>query len=259
MTFPSSGSDFLDNEKDELLYRNMVEIAKSGGYSSLEKSLIYGCYVHVLQDNYADYVAQPSIFGYGNNFLDAKYGGDYILYDAESLYEMFFAVTSIPNQSDWNRIINKVFDDKFNFLKEGSVSLETYKTFLEADVLIDIAGNGKYDAIEGLCSALNQQQNVTSFNYEGMKPFIHMWGIILYELYKVLGENKINKHITAISKNEKEQITKMVNNALSTMSFRTPEEKETQVKVWKRIVGKSFMTKREAFTMMGFLRKIVEK
>ena len=94
----------------------------------------------------------------------------------------------------------------------------------------------------------------TSTKYYSMN-ISHAVTIILYELYKVLGENKINKHIIAISKNEKEQINKMVNNALSTMSFRTPEEKETQVKVWKRIVGKSFMTKREAFALIGYFKK----
>ncbi len=182
MTFPSS-SYFFNSAKEESPYKNMVTIAKSGSYSSLEKALIYGCYTHILQDNYADYVAQPSLFGYGNNFVDTKYDGNYILYDAESLYEMFFGATSIPTQTDWNRVINKVFDDKFNILKNGSILLETYKTFLEADVIIDAAGNGKYDAIEGLCSALNQQLNINTFTYEGMKPFIHIWNILLYEIY----------------------------------------------------------------------------
>ena len=49
---------------------------------------------------------------------------------------------------------------------------------------------------------------------------------------------------------------KMLNNVLSKMDFTTPEKKETQRIVWKRMIGKSFLTKREAFALMGFLRKI---
>ena len=39
------------------------------------------------------------------------------------------------------------------------------------------------------------------------------------------------------------------------MEFRTPEEKATQRTLWRRMVGKSFMTNREAMALMGFLRK----
>jgi tRNA C32,U32 (ribose-2'-O)-methylase TrmJ len=40
------------------------------------------------------------------------------------------------------------------------------------------------------------------------------------------------------------------------MDFSTAKKKETQIKVWKRMITKSFMTKREAFALMGFLKKI---
>ena len=43
---------------------------------------------------------------------------------------------------------------------------------------------------------------------------------------------------------------------LGKMEFQTPEKKDTQRKIWKRIIGKSFMTKREAFALIGFLKKI---
>ena len=45
--------------------------------------------------------------------------------------------------------------------------------------------------------------------------------------------------------------------SLDKMEFATPQDRETQEKVWKRIVGKSFMSKREAFALMGFLRKLL--
>ncbi|MBS3097169.1 hypothetical protein J4209_00070 [Candidatus Woesearchaeota archaeon] len=37
---------------------------------------------------------------------------------------------------------------------------------------------------------------------------------------------------------------------------RTKEKKETQRIIWKRLIGKAFLTKREAFALLGFLRKL---
>jgi len=51
----------------------------------------------------------------------------------------------------------------------------------------------------------------------------------------------------------------MVNDALDSMVFETKERKETQKTLWKRIVGKSFMTRREAYALMGFLKKILQR
>ncbi|MFQ5474875.1 MAG: RNA methyltransferase [Candidatus Nanoarchaeia archaeon] len=89
----------------------------------------------------------------------------------------------------------------------------------------------------------------------------HATTIILYELFKKkskeLGKEAIGENITAISQAEKGQILKMVDSILDRMEFATPKDKETQQKVWKRLVGKSFMTKREAYALMGFLRKLL--
>jgi TrmH family RNA methyltransferase len=80
----------------------------------------------------------------------------------------------------------------------------------------------------------------------------HSVAVVLYELSK---ESHIS-HIIPASKKEKEQIMKMLNKALDKMQFATKEKKQTQIKVWKRMIGKSFLTKREAFALMGFLKKI---
>ena len=82
----------------------------------------------------------------------------------------------------------------------------------------------------------------------------HSVAVILYELSK--NNNKIN--ITPISFAEKKQIMKMLDKALGKMHFATKEKKQTQKMVWKKIVGKTFMSKREAYALMGFLRKVME-
>jgi len=87
----------------------------------------------------------------------------------------------------------------------------------------------------------------------------HAVTILLYELAK----NKIQKTITTqfifASKTEKNQILKMLSQILNKITFTTKEKKQTQKIVWKRIFAKAFLTKREAYAVMGFLRKFLEK
>lgn len=87
----------------------------------------------------------------------------------------------------------------------------------------------------------------------------HAVAIILYEIYDAIGQNKVMSHITPIGKPEKDQILKMYDEILDSMDWVTKEKKETQQKLWKRIMGKAMLTKRESFAVMGFLRKILGK
>ncbi len=84
----------------------------------------------------------------------------------------------------------------------------------------------------------------------------HATSIILYELFKKSGKEKISDHINFATKKDKEIILKHVNKVLDRIEFSTKEKKETQKIVWKRIVGKAMLTKREAFALIGFLKKI---
>ncbi|MBR9692237.1 RNA methyltransferase [Candidatus Woesearchaeota archaeon] len=80
----------------------------------------------------------------------------------------------------------------------------------------------------------------------------HSVAILLYELSK---ENH-TAHIIPASKADKAQILKLLNKTLNKMSFATASKKQTQKTIWKRILGKSFLTKREAFALMGFFKKL---
>jgi len=80
----------------------------------------------------------------------------------------------------------------------------------------------------------------------------HSVTIILYEL-----ANKTStEHIKLASKAEKDQIMKHINNIINKLTFTTPSKKQTQKTIWKRIFSKSFLTKREAFAVIGFLKKL---
>lgn len=86
----------------------------------------------------------------------------------------------------------------------------------------------------------------------------HALSIILYELFKKSNTEKSDSHINFADKTEKAIIIKYFNKVLDKMEFSTKEKKETQKIVWKRVIGKAMLTKREAFSIMGFLRKLVK-
>ena len=87
----------------------------------------------------------------------------------------------------------------------------------------------------------------------------HAVAVILYELHKLFSEKTSTSHITPIGKSEKDQITRMFDEVFDGMRWETKEKKETQQKLWKKIVGKSMLTKREAYGVMGFLRKVIQQ
>lgn len=90
----------------------------------------------------------------------------------------------------------------------------------------------------------------------GTMNISHATTLILYEIFKKQETEHIISHITPISLKEKEQIQKMIEKTLNKMYFATEEKKETQRLLWQKILGKSLLSKREAYALMGFLKKI---
>ena len=84
----------------------------------------------------------------------------------------------------------------------------------------------------------------------------HSVAVVCYELSKQLAGKKVSEHIIFASKAEKDQLMKLFNQALKKMPFKNAQKRETQRKVWKRMIGKSFLTKREAYALMGFFKKL---
>ena len=147
-----------------------------------------------------------------------------------------------------------------NAISIGQFSNKMQKTFKNLEnkkigILIGREGIGLKNDEINMCDIL-----VTipaSKKYPTMN-ISHAVSIILYELFKNSGNEKSNSHINFANKDEKEIIVKYFNKALDKMEFSTKEKKETQKIVWKRVVGKAMLTKREAFAVMGFLRKLTK-
>jgi len=103
-----------------------------------------------------------------------------------------------------------------------------------ADFVVTIPTSDKY-------SILNLSQSV---------------GIVLYALASETFKPEIDKIHKQASKREKDELLSQINRIIAFTKFRTPDEKKTQELVWKKVIGKSTPTKREAFAIIGFLKKI---
>lgn len=81
--------------------------------------------------------------------------------------------------------------------------------------------------------------------------------VILYELSLMQQSGKLHGAYTPMSGKERDVILALVDECLDTMTWPNPKRKETQRLVWRRMLGRSFLTKREAFTVMGFLKRLL--
>ena len=98
----------------------------------------------------------------------------------------------------------------------------------------------------------------TSNKYPTMN-ISHSVAILLYELSKAESSQKVSSHIKFATKNEKDVIEKNMDDILSSIDFATEEKRKTQKIIWKKVIAKSFLTRREAFAIIGFLKKIRDK
>lgn len=90
----------------------------------------------------------------------------------------------------------------------------------------------------------------------------HAVAVLLYELSKLSEKNKKENKIgnfPLMTQAEKEQIILQINKTLDKLTFTTPDKKRTQQTIWKKLIGKSFLSKREAFAMIGYFKKVNEK
>ncbi|MEK6949486.1 MAG: TrmJ/YjtD family RNA methyltransferase [Nanoarchaeota archaeon] len=150
---------------------------------------------------------------------------------------------NIPrNAIDVEQFAEKMSAVNYNKLKIGiligrEASGLTNEEINQCDAIVTIPVSKKYSAL-----------NVS-----------HSAAIILYELFKKIGGNKSNSHINFATGKDKEVMMRYIYKILDKLEFSTPEKKDTQKKVWKRVFGKAMLTKREAFAVMGFFRKLLRE
>ncbi len=86
----------------------------------------------------------------------------------------------------------------------------------------------------------------------------HAVTIILYELYTHTSDDILERY-KPMQQKDKNVILDLTDDILDRLHFAMPSKKETQKLLWKKMVGKSFLTRREGFALMGFLRKVLKK
>ena len=82
----------------------------------------------------------------------------------------------------------------------------------------------------------------------------HACSIIFYELFR-----KDDKRFALPKRSEKDALVGKIEASLEKLSFATEEKSETQKKFGRRLISKSFLTKRELYVMHGFFKKLLEK
>lgn len=83
--------------------------------------------------------------------------------------------------------------------------------------------------------------------------------IMFYELFKQNAMKHTCSHITPVTAKDKEIVLWRIQQVLDQLQFRTPEKKRTQELVWKKVINKALLSKREAFALLGFFRKLVKE
>ena len=84
----------------------------------------------------------------------------------------------------------------------------------------------------------------------------HSVSVVLYELFSssILNSEPLYESIDA---QQKKLINEFISKSLPKLGFTDSKKIERQKKTWNQVIAKSGMTKREAFIVMGFLKKVV--
>ncbi|HLD97683.1 MAG TPA: TrmJ/YjtD family RNA methyltransferase [Candidatus Nanoarchaeia archaeon] len=83
----------------------------------------------------------------------------------------------------------------------------------------------------------------------------HAAAVIFYVLFKRSRMRKIVSGYAPATLKEKAVIMEVIDSLLGRMPFHFDSQRVTQRKIWQRVIGKAMLSRREAFAVIGFLRK----
>jgi TrmH family RNA methyltransferase len=89
-------------------------------------------------------------------------------------------------------------------------------------------------------------------------PSINLAQSVTVMLY-VLAQQKPVQRFTPLPRHEKDILLEKFDALLETLSFKTVGQRATQKKLWRSIIGRSTLTRREAFALFGFLSACDER
>ncbi len=94
----------------------------------------------------------------------------------------------------------------------------------------------------------------TSVKYRALN-ISHAAAILFYELSKKSRMKKISGNFSPATTKEKDVIMKILDEIMLRMTFHFDSQRITQKKIWRRFIGKAMLSRREAFAVIGFLKK----
>ncbi|MBR9700833.1 hypothetical protein GOV11_03130 [Candidatus Woesearchaeota archaeon] len=80
-------------------------------------------------------------------------------------------------------------------------------------------------------------------------------GIVLYELSENTKSEKITERFKPMTGKDKEVIMDLVDECLSDQHYPNEPARDTMRMAWRRMVGRAFLTEKEASAIMGFLKR----
>lgn len=82
----------------------------------------------------------------------------------------------------------------------------------------------------------------------------HALAIMLYEL-TVSGANRVTERVTYATDREKGILFDNLDTLLDSLPFQSIAKRENQGHIWRRVLGKAMLTKKEAFGLIDFFKK----
>ncbi len=82
----------------------------------------------------------------------------------------------------------------------------------------------------------------------------HAAAIIFYELSKKSGMKKVGGNYAPATSTETGIIMGLIEGLIGRMPFHFESQRTTQRKIWRRLIGKAMLSRREAFAVIGFLK-----
>ena len=168
-----------------------------------------------------------------------------------SSFDYLIGTTALVG-SDYNiprsGLTPSILANKINHLKKNKK--------INIGLLFGREGNGLTNEEVRFCDA-----TVTipaSLQY-GTLNISHAAAILFYELFGTSRKSTTTSHLLPVSGKEKKYLFKQIDGLLKTLDYTTQEKLATQRLLWRRILGKAMLTKREAFALFGFFRKIKKK
>ena len=140
----------------------MVLYARDQGWSSYEKALIYGTYMHVLQDLYAHMILQPSFYGYDYAVEGDSSNRDFIgVGSFETFYELFTS-TYIDDWSFIDDLYKATMWNGSQFVRTVHGAVEFYFKVSESGSIIARWQNMDFPPVEKFVEAAQHVNYATS-------------------------------------------------------------------------------------------------